>query len=123
VCRIAGRRRVPITPLGTGVAAGALRRLGIVDLPLEVLSLLRFGRGVDNHRFKDAGYRYRYTSAGTVEDFARGLRLRATVGDRPPAYEYDPGVEDFFRRSPAVVGRKTRGRVPPGGDEAPPQPV
>jgi UDP-glucose 4-epimerase len=103
VCRIVGRRRVPITPVGTGVAAGALRRLGIVDLPLEVQSLLRFGRGVDNQRLKDAGYRYRYTSAGTVEDFARSLRLRSTVGDRPPAYRYDPEVEDFFRRSPAVV--------------------
>ena len=116
VCRIVGRRRVPITPVGTGVAAGALRRLGIVDLPLEVQSLLRFGRGVDNQRFKDAGYRYRYTSAGTVEEFARSLRLRSTVGDRSPAYRYDPGVEDFFRRSPAVVTRPNRGTArPPGG--------
>ena len=105
VCRIVGRRRLPITPVGTGVAARTLRRLGIVHLPLEVQSLLRFGRGVDNRRFKDAGYRYRYTSAGTVEDFARSLRLRSTIGDRPPAYHYDPEVEDFFRRSPAVVSR------------------
>jgi UDP-glucose 4-epimerase len=115
VCRIVGRRRVPITPVGTGVAAGLLRRLGIVDLPLEVLSLLRFGRGVDNHRFKDAGYRYRYTSAGTVEDFARSLRLRSTVGERQPSYRYDAGVEDFFRRSPAVVSRPNRKSHPPGG--------
>ena len=90
VCRIVGRRRVPITPVGTGVAAGALRRLGIVDLPLELQSLLRFGRGVDNRRFKAAGYRYRYTSAGTVEDFARGLRLRSAVGDRPPGLPVRP---------------------------------
>jgi UDP-glucose 4-epimerase len=108
VCRIVGRRRVPISPLGTGVAAGALRRLGIVDLPLEVLSLLRHGRGVDNRRFQEAGFRYRYTSAGAVEDFARSLRLRAAVGDRPPAYRYDPDVEDFFRRSPAVVSPTSR---------------
>jgi UDP-glucose 4-epimerase len=105
VCRIVGRRRLPITPLATGVAAGTLRRLGIVDLPLEVLNLLRHGRGVDNRRFQDAGYRYRYTSAGTVEDFARSLRLRSTVGEPAPAYRYDPEVEDFFRRSPAVVNR------------------
>jgi UDP-glucose 4-epimerase len=110
VCRVVGRRRIAIPPLGTGVAAGALRRLGIVDLPLEVQSLLRHGRGVDNHRLKDAGYRYRYTSAGTVEDFARSLRLRSAVGERRPAYQYDPGVEDFFRRSPAVVN-------PPGSRE------
>jgi len=109
VCRIVGRRRVPVTPLGTGVAAGTLRRLGIVDLPLEVLNLLRHGRGVDNRRFQDAGYRYRYTSAGTVEDFARSLRLRSTVGERSPTYHYDPEVEDFFRRSPAVVNRPGTG--------------
>jgi UDP-glucose 4-epimerase len=120
VCRIVGRRRLPISPVGTGVAAGALRRLGIVDLPFEVLSLLRHGRGVDNRRFQEAGYRYRYTSAGTVEDFARSLRLRAAVGDRPPAYRYDPGVEDFFRRSPAVVSPPTRPRPRPRTDRRPP---
>jgi UDP-glucose 4-epimerase len=98
------------------MAAGALRRLGIVDLPLEVQGLLRHGRGVDNTRLKEAGYRYRYTSAGTVEDFARSLRLRSTVGERGPAYQYDPEVEEFFRRSPAVVnppGSRDRGGSPP----------
>jgi UDP-glucose 4-epimerase len=116
VCSVVGRRRVPVTPVGTGVVAGALRRLGVVDLPLEVLNLLRFGRGVDNRRFHDAGYRYRFTSAGTVEDFGRSLRLRATVGERPPSYRYDPEVEDFFRRSPAVVTRPDRGgATPPSG--------
>ena len=114
VCRIVGRRRVPITPVGTGLAAGALRRLGIVDLPLEVQSLLRFGRGVDNRRLQEAGYRYRFTSAGTVEDFARSLRLRSAVGDRRSPYRYDAGVEEFFRRSPAVVSR------PPGRRRRPP---
>ena len=120
VCRLVGRRRVPISPWGTGVAAGALRRLGIVDLPLEVLNLLRFGRGVDNRRFQDAGYRYRFTSAGTVEDFARSLRLRAAVGERRPAYRYDPGVEDFFRRSPAVVSRPARPGTARRTDRRPP---
>jgi len=119
VCRIVGRRRVPISPVGTGVAAGALRRLGIVDLPPEVLSLLRYGRGVDNRRFQEAGYRYRFSSAGTVDDFARSLRLRSAIGDRPPAYRYDPGVEDFFRRSPAVVSPPTR-RPRPRTDRRPP---
>ncbi|HEV7536782.1 MAG TPA: NAD-dependent epimerase/dehydratase family protein [Acidimicrobiia bacterium] len=119
VARIVGRRRVPISPLGTGLAAGALRRLGIVDLPLEVQSLLRFGRGVDNRRLQEAGYRYRFTSAGTVEDFARSVRLRSAVGERPSPYRYDPGVEDFFRRSPAVVSPPSpRGR--PRTDRRPP---
>ena len=113
VCGIVGKRRVALPPVGTAQAARALRRLGIVDLPPELLGLLRYGRGVDNRRFKQAGYRYRYTSAGAVDHFARSLRLKATVGSPRPAYRYDPAVEEFFRRSPAVANRPRRS--PPEG--------
>jgi UDP-glucose 4-epimerase len=65
--------------------------------------LLRYGRVIDNARFKRAGFEYRYTSAGTVESFAQGLRLAGTVGDKHPTYRYQREVEDFFRHSPAVV--------------------
>ena len=105
VCRLVGRRRVPLPPWGTGTAAGLLRRLGVVELPPELLELLRFGRGVDNTAFKRTGYRYRYTSAGAVEDFARTLRLEATIGRDRPTYHYDADIEEFFRRSPAVTER------------------
>ena len=80
-----------------------LERLGIVELPPEMLALLRYGRGVDNRRLKRAGFEYRYTSAGAVENFARAMHLRKTVGDSRPAYRYDTEVETFFRHSPAVV--------------------
>ncbi|HLF41859.1 MAG TPA: NAD-dependent epimerase/dehydratase family protein [Acidimicrobiia bacterium] len=113
VCRIVGRRRLALPPWGTGRAARALGRLGVVELPPEILALLRYGRGVDNSRYQQAGYRYRFTSAGTVEDFARGLRLQGTVGSSHPEYRYDPAVEEFFRRSPAV--RRPR-PSPPTGD-------
>ncbi len=103
VCAIVGKRRLPLPGLGTGMAATALRRLRAVDLPPEVLDLLRYGRGVDTSRFQEAGYRYRYTSAGAVEDFARSVRLRSAVGTPEPAYRYDAEVEEFFRRSPAVT--------------------
>jgi UDP-glucose 4-epimerase len=73
------------------------------DLPPEALMLLRYGRTVDNSRFKRAGFRYGYTSAGTVEAFAQGLRLEGAVGDKNPTYRYEREVEDFFRHSPAVV--------------------
>jgi UDP-glucose 4-epimerase len=106
VCAIVGKRRLPLPAVGTGAAARALRQLRAIDLPAEVLDLLRYGRGVDTRLLQEAGYRYRYTSAGTVEDFARSLRLRSTVGSSPPAYQYDPDVEAFFRHSPAVTDHR-----------------
>ena len=90
-----------LPPVLTSLAAEPLRLLGLVDLPPEALALLRYGRGVDTSAFRDAGYRYEYTTAGTVEAFARALRLRATVGQAE--YRYQRDVEDFFRHSPAVV--------------------
>ena len=92
-----------LPPVFTGVAAAPLRRLGLVDLPPEVLDLLRYGRGVDNRRLKQAGFRYDHTSAGAVERFWQGVRLRRTVGASEPDFVYDPEVESFFRHSPAVV--------------------
>jgi UDP-glucose 4-epimerase len=87
----------------TGLVAGPISRFGILDLPPEVLDLLRYGRGVDNRRLKEAGFDYRYTSAGAVENFARASRLRHTVGDSRPGYRYERDVEAFFRHSPAVT--------------------
>ena len=43
--------------------------------------------GVDNTRFKRAGFRYRYTTAGAVDAFARSLRLESAVGDEPPGVQ------------------------------------
>ncbi|MBX3284500.1 MAG: hypothetical protein KF703_04080, partial [Actinobacteria bacterium] len=60
-------------------------------------------RGLDNRRFKEAGFRYGYTTAGAVEAFVEALRLRATVGSREPDYRYQEDVEKFFRHSPAVL--------------------
>jgi UDP-glucose 4-epimerase len=87
----------------TNLAADPLRFLRVVDLPPEMLSLLRYGKGVDNARYKRTGFEYRFSTVATVEDFARGLRLESTVGERQPAYRYQRDVETFFRHSPAVV--------------------
>jgi UDP-glucose 4-epimerase len=87
----------------TGLGTTPLARLGLVDLPPELLSLLRYGRGVDNSRLKEAGFEYRYTTAGAIESFARAQRLRSTVGEVKPAYTYERDVEAFFRHSPAVI--------------------
>jgi UDP-glucose 4-epimerase len=101
VCRVVGKRRVPLPPFFTGLAAEPLRLARLVDIPPEVLALLRYGRGVDTSRYREAGYRYRFTTAGAVDAFARSLRLQTTVGR--PEYRYERDVENFFRHSPAVV--------------------
>jgi len=102
VAKICGKRTIPLAPLGTSLATGALRRFG-VPLPPELMDLLKYGRGVDNRRLVDQGFDYRYTSVGAVTAFVQALRLRNTVGDHLPAYEYQRDVESFFRHSPAVA--------------------
>ncbi len=102
VAAICGKRTIGMPPYGVSLAAEPLRRLG-VTLPTELLTLLRYGRGVDNRRLRATGFDYRYTSAGAVAAFAEAMRLRATVGDPNPHYTYDEDVEQFFRHSPAVT--------------------
>ncbi|HEX4903145.1 MAG TPA: NAD-dependent epimerase/dehydratase family protein [Acidimicrobiales bacterium] len=103
VAEICGKRTAPIAPVGQGLVTAILGRLG-VDLPPEVVDLLKYGRGLDNGRLKRAGFDYTHTSAGAVQAFIESLRLRRTVGESP-GYRYEREVEDFFRRSPAVVRR------------------
>jgi UDP-glucose 4-epimerase len=103
VVAICGKRTFPLPPFFTEAATRPLERARILDLPAETLALLRYGRGVDNRRLKQRGFAYRYTSAGAVESYAEASRLRKTVGESRPAYKYERDVENFFRRSPAVV--------------------
>ncbi len=103
VMAIAGKRGIPLPPFATELATDPLRVLGLVDLAPEVIELLKFGRGIDNRRYKEAGFRYEYTSAGAVQAFVEALRLRATVGDQDAGYRYEEDVEQFFRHSPAVL--------------------
>jgi len=102
IAHLCGKRTVPMPPYGTGLAAAPLRRLG-VDLPDELLALLRYGRGVDNSRLKETGFVYDYTSAGAVRAFSEAMRLRATFGETGRVYRYERDVEQFFRHSPAVI--------------------
>jgi UDP-glucose 4-epimerase len=103
VCTIVGKRRVALPPVLTNFAVEPLRLLRIMDMPPESLMLLRYGRHIDNDRYKRAGFHYKFTTAGTVEAFARGLRLAGTIGNKHPGYRYEREVESFFRHSPAVV--------------------
>ncbi len=101
VAAICGKRTMPLLPLPTAIMATPLRAIG-VDLPEEYMNLLRFGRGVDNQRLKDAGFEYGYTSAQAVRDFVQKARLHDIVGSAG-TYRYERDVEQFFRHSPAVI--------------------
>ncbi len=103
VAKLCGATLLPLPPVFTELAARPLRRLGLAPFPPEVLRLLRFGRGIDNRRYKDLGFTYRYTSLGAVERFAKQRRLSKAVGPLGRQYTYDRDVESFFHHSPAVV--------------------
>ena len=81
VCRVIGKRRLPLPPFLTNWAAEPLRMTRVVDLPPEVLDLLRYGRVVDTRAYRRAGFEYRYTTAATVNAFARSLRLELSPED------------------------------------------
>jgi UDP-glucose 4-epimerase len=103
VTAICGTRLLPLPPVATQTVAAPLVRLGLVDFPPELGDLLRYGRGVDTSRLTHTGFTCRYTSAGTVENFIRALRLRRSVGKPPASYTYEQDIEQFFRHSSAVV--------------------
>lgn len=88
-----GKRPAPILPpWGTRLVGGPLRSLGF-RIPDEMLSQMRFGRGLDNRRLKAAGFAYRYTSREAV------LKLAEHQRRRPAADGADPGKTGCIRRA------------------------
>jgi UDP-glucose 4-epimerase len=101
---LVGRRPLPILPpIGTGIAFGPLRRLGL-RVPTELNNLLRFGRGVDNRLYKATGFDYGYTSRESVIRLGEHLRLEPILRGRggEEGYRYEREVEEFLRWSPHV---------------------
>jgi len=95
-----GKRPLPVLPpWGTGLLAGPLRALG-VQIPPEMMSLLRFGRGLDNRRYKASGFDYGYTTRESVLAFSEHLRLQPILRGVESSYTYEGEVERFLRRSP-----------------------
>jgi UDP-glucose 4-epimerase len=102
VCDLLGKQMAPvIPPWGGGLAAMALRRMG-VRIPPEMLKQMRFGRGLDNRRFKAAGFRYRYTTREALIRLAEHLRVRPVLRSSKAQYQYEREVEEFLRWSPSV---------------------
>jgi UDP-glucose 4-epimerase len=97
-----GKRPAPVLPpWGTGLVAGPLRSLGF-RIPSEMLNLLRFGRGVDNRRLQETGFRYGHTSRETVARFGHHLRVDPVMRGVEEGYVYEREVEEFLRWSPHV---------------------
>jgi UDP-glucose 4-epimerase len=113
VCSLLGKQFVPVLPpWGTGFAAQALRRFGLV-LPPDMLGQLRFGRGLDNRRFKATGFGYRYTTRETVQKLGEHLRLQPILAGVREPYRYEREVEEFLRWSPYVRRGREEGERPP----------
>jgi UDP-glucose 4-epimerase len=110
VISLVGKRPLPILPPWvTGLAVGPLRRLG-VRVPDEMLNQLRFGRGLDNRKFKAAGFEYRYTSREAALNFGEHMRLRPVLAGSAEPYRYEREVEEFLRWSPHVRRRDEEAR-------------
>jgi UDP-glucose 4-epimerase len=102
VASLLGKPYAPLLPpWGTGVAARATGLLG-VHLPDEVRRQLRYGRGLDNRKFKLSGYRFGLTTRETVQAFASVLRLAPLRESAEAPYRYEREVEEFLRWSPSV---------------------
>lgn len=100
VIGLLGKHPAPLLPpWGTGLLSGPLRSLGL-RIPDEMLNQLRFGRGLDNRRFRASGFDYGYTSRESVVAFAEHLRLDPIMRGAEQSYIYEGEVERFLRRSP-----------------------
>ena len=88
VVDLLGKTMVPVLPpWGTALAAQGLRRAG-VPIQSEMLPSLRFGRALDNRRYKATGFVYQHTTRETVLRLREQQRLepilRGAVGTQLP---------------------------------------
>jgi UDP-glucose 4-epimerase len=103
VVDLLGKTMVPVLPpWGTALAAQGLRRAG-VPIQSEMLPSLRFGRAVDNRRYKATGFVYQHTTRETVLRLREHQRLEPIMrGSAGTSYRYESAVEEFLRFSPSV---------------------
>jgi UDP-glucose 4-epimerase len=102
IASLLGKPLAPLLPpWGTGLALEPLKLVG-VRVPPEMISQLRFGRGIDNRKLKAAGVPLRSTTRETVQAYAEHLRVAAIKRGGGEPYRYEREVEEFLRYSPSV---------------------
>ncbi len=115
VIGLLGKRPLPIiSPVATRTSSAPLRALG-VPLPPEMLSQLRYGRGLDNRKLKSTGFQFAHTAREAVMRYGEHLRLRSVRRGIGEPYRYEKEVEDFLRWSPSVRQRSAPGQRPSFG--------
>lgn len=102
VASLLGKPYAPLLPpWGTSLAGRAVALAGI-RIPDEVRRQLRYGRGLDNRKLKQSGFRFSLTTRESVHAFAEALRLAPLRESGAAPYRYEREVEEFLRWSPSV---------------------
>jgi UDP-glucose 4-epimerase len=123
VLDLLGKQLVPaLPPWGTGLASAALKRAGVPFSP-EMLRQLRFGRALDNRRFKATGFRYRYTTREAVLKLREHQRLAPLLRTTGEGYRYERQLEEFLRYSPSVRAANAAPKPPQNVPKRPRRPA
>lgn len=89
--RLLGKPELPLVPFTARIAAGLLRRFGVIDFPTDQLKLLLYGRVLNIRRAREQlGFTPRYTTKQTLIDFRDHRAADDVIGDRSrPTWERD----------------------------------
>jgi len=102
IASLLGKPYAPLLPpIGTSIATRLTNAIGL-RIPEEVRQQLRYGRGLDNRKLKQSGYRFSLTTRETIQAFAAALRLKPLRESGEAPYRYEREVEEFLRWSPSV---------------------
>ena len=103
----ASRYAPMLPPWGTGAGRRGAAAGSACGSPTRSASQLRYGRGLDNRKLKQAGYRFGCTSRETVLRPAEALRPARCGASGGAPYRYEREVEEFLRWTPSVRAKGT----------------
>jgi UDP-glucose 4-epimerase len=114
VVSLLGKTLAPVLPpWGTAAAVEALHRAG-APITRDLCPQLRFGRALDNRRYKATGFRYQSTTRETILRLREQQKLAPILrGATGSSYRYEAAVEEFLRFSPSVRQANARPQLPP----------